>query len=63
MEKETKPKRYVIGKGKSLHFPGFPYAITEELLNSPRGSLHLHAIQNYEAERGVQILGTLITLK
>lgn len=63
MEKETKPKRYVIGKGKSLHFPGFPYAVTEEMLNAPRGAMCIRHIQNYEAERGVKILGTLITLK
>lgn len=61
--KEQKAKRYVLAKGKTLELSGFPYPITEELLNGPKGSLHLRAIQNYEAERGFAVLGTLITLK
>ena len=62
-EKKTKALKYQIAKGYSLTFPGFPYTITNELLQGPHGDKHVVALQNYEKERDVTIFGKLIVLK
>lgn len=58
-----KPKKYQLAKGASLELVGFPYPITNELLQSPKAHLHIRAIQNFEAERGIEVLGKLVVLK
>lgn len=59
----VKPKKYQLVKGGSLVLVGFPYPITNELLQGPNAHKFIRHIQNFEAERGVQILGVSIVLK
>ena len=58
-----KPKKYQLAKGQTLVLNGFQYEITNELLQGPKADLHIRAIQNFEAERGVKVLGVSIVLK
>lgn len=58
-----KAKKYQLAKGATLELVGFPYPITNELLQGPKFDLHIRAIQNFEAERGVEVLGKLVILK
>lgn len=58
-----KPKKYQLAKGQTLVLNGFQYEITNELLQGPKAHLHIRAIQNFEAERGVEVLGKLVVLK
>lgn len=49
-----------LKKGASLVLRGFPYTITNELLAGKAGDKHIRAIQNWEKENDVQVIGTLI---
>lgn len=58
-----KAKKYQLAKGHTLELVGFQYPITNELLQGPRADIHIRAIQNFETERGVKVLGVSIVLK
>lgn len=68
MSEETKPKaakqapKPRLKKGSTLELRGFPYPITDALLQGPHGSLHIRAIQNWEKENNAQVLGKLIVM-
>lgn len=51
-----------LKKGATLELRGFPYPITDALLQGPKGWMHIKAIQNWEKAYGAQVLGTLIIM-
>ncbi len=62
-DEKKKTLRYRITKGKNgLDFPGYHQTVTEALLNGPHGPKAIHSLQNYEANAGFKIFGTLIVL-
>lgn len=69
MSEETRTKRQEVKPGPKLprlkrgafiELGGFPYPITNELLQGPKGEMHIRAIQNWERENNMRVLGTLI---
>ena len=57
-------KKYRIVKGAGgLSFPGFPFSITEEMLNGAKGANFVTMVANYERERGIEVFGKLIVLE
>ena len=68
MSEDNKPKaakqapKPRLKKGTVLELRGFPYPITDELLQGPHGSLHIRSIQNWERENNAQVLGKLIVM-
>ena len=49
-------KKYRIVKGAGgLSFPGFPFSITEEMLNGAKGANFVTMVANYEKERGIEV--------
>jgi hypothetical protein len=68
MSEDNKPKaakaapKPRLKKGSVLELRGFPYPITDELLQGPHGSLHIRSIQNWERENNAGVLGTLIVM-
>lgn len=61
--KAPKAKAYRIkGKG-GLSIVGFPFSVTEAMLNDPRhGHKFVAMIERHEKDNGVSIFGSLITL-
>lgn len=60
--KATKPemmKRYRTKSGRSEHVPGLGFEITDEILQRP---FTIHAIENFEARTGKQVMGTVVIL-
>ena len=61
---EPRKFRYVTPKGRGLDLNGFSCGqITEDRLNGPEGPNLIKAIQNFERERNVKVIGNLILLK
>ena len=62
-QKAPKAKAYRIkGKG-GLSIPGFPFEITEAMLNDPaQGYKFVSMIERHEKDNGAKIFGTAITL-
>ena len=65
MNEDTKgkAKKYQLASGHRLHLRGFPFELTNELLQGPAADLHIRHIQNWEAENNVQVIGKMIVLK
>lgn len=61
--KAPKAKAYRIkGKG-GLSIVGFPFTVTEAMLNDPRdGYKFVSMIERHEKDNGVSIFGSIITL-
>ena len=61
-QKAPKAKAYRIN-GSSLSIPGFPFDITEAMLNHPKdGGNYVLMIERHEKATGAKIFGTAITL-